>query len=84
MNKLQQQLNEIQNRTKVKIMKPAGNPDDRVSLAGEPVQYDEDGRQFFMIPAHQAEYQSKLHPHYELGDATVEDAPTKRGRKSAE
>jgi hypothetical protein len=77
MSKLQQQLDEISARTKVKIYKPEGNPDDRVSLCGSPVERDENGRQFFMIPAHQAAYQAELHPHYEVGEAVVEDAPKK-------
>jgi hypothetical protein len=77
MDALQRQLADVSNRTKVRIYKPADNPDDRVSLAGAPVQRDEEGRQFFLVPAHQAEYQAKLHPHYEVGDVEVEE--TKRG-----
>lgn len=80
---LKSQLAEIANRTKVRVYKPADNPDDRVSLAGAPVQRDEDGRQFFEIPAHQAEYQAALHPHYEVGEAFVEES-AKKGRKKAE
>lgn len=79
---LKDQINAIANRTKVRIFKPADNPDDRVSLAGAPVQHDENGRHFFEIPAHQAEYQAQLHPHYEIiGEAFVDEKP-KRGRKA--
>lgn len=78
---LQDQINAIANRTKVKIYKPVDNTDDRVSLAGEKVQLDGDGRQFFVIPAHQAEYQTQLHPHYEIiGDAFVEEIKRGPGR----
>lgn len=78
---LKDQINAITNRTKVKIYKPEGNPDDRVSLAGEKVQVDDNGQQFFCIPAHQAEYQITLHPHYEiLGEAFVEEAKRGPGR----
>lgn len=82
---LQDQINAIANKTKVRICKPADNPDDRVSLCGAPVQKDEEGRHFFEIPAHQAEYQIKLHPHYEIiGEAFVEEAKRGPGRPKAE
>lgn len=78
---LQDQINAITNRTKVKIYKPMDNPDDRVTLVGEKVQVDENGRQFFCIPVHQAEYQTTLHPHYQiLGDAFVEEPKRGPGR----
>lgn len=80
MSNLQDQINAISNKTKVRFYKPLDNQDDRVSLAGEPVQRDEDGRQFFAIPAHQAEYQTKLHPHYEAGEVFVEEPKRGPGR----
>jgi hypothetical protein len=77
------QIKQIANKTKVRVYKPTDNPDDRVSLAGAPVQRDKQGKQFFDIPAHQAEYQSKLHPHYTFGDAFI-DEPAKPGRPAKE
>lgn len=82
---LQDQINAISNRTKVRVFKPEGNPDDRVSLCGNPVQRDSEGRQFFEIPAHQAEYQVSLHPHYTvIGEAFVDEPKRGPGRPKAE
>jgi hypothetical protein len=76
------QIKTMTNKMKVRVYKPADNPDDRVSLCGCMVQREKDGRQFFDIPAHQADYQSKLHPHYIYGDAFMDEP--KRQRSAAE
>jgi len=72
-------VNDIVNRGRVKVTKPANNSDDRISLCGSPIQR-EDGEEFFIIPAHQAEYQSKLHPHYKFGEPFMEGEEKKAGR----
>lgn len=76
----QDQMNAVQNRMRVKVVKPADQLDDRLSLCGEPVQTDEDGNQYFVIPAHQAEYQMKLHPHYIFGEPYIEEEKRGPGR----
>lgn len=82
---VQAQIDAIANKTRVRIYKPADNQDDRVSLCGEPVKVDDDGQQYFEIPAHQAEYQIKLHPHYEVrGEAFVIESKRGPGRPKAE
>lgn len=47
-------IEDFKSQVKVKVTKR--DSDGRVLLCGEPVQTDEDGKQFFIIPAHQAEY----------------------------
>ena len=71
-------------RIKVKVYKPLKNPDDRLSLCGEPVQTDEEGRQFFIIPSHQAKYQKELHAHYEFGEEFEIEEKKKAGRPAKE
>ena len=58
----------IQARIKVAAYKPEKNPDNRTSLCGEPMQVDEDGREFFIIPGHCAEHHKKLFPSYEFSE----------------
>lgn len=48
----------ILNKLRVKVVKLVA--DDRNSLCGEPVKTDKEGRQYFNIPAHQAQYVSDL------------------------
>lgn len=72
------QLNALANRMKIKAFKPADNPDDRLTLCGEPVMRDDEGRQYFIIPAHAADYQSKLHPHYEFGEPYIDGEEPKK------
>jgi len=69
---LQDQINALGNKMKVKVTKDPARMDDRCSLCGEPVQQDDEGNQFFIIPAHTADYQSKLHPHYNFGEPFIE------------
>ena len=57
-----------QSRIKVAAYKPADTPDNRTSRCGEPLQYDEDGREFFVIPGHCAEMHKKLFPTYEFSE----------------
>lgn len=45
---------EFAKQVKVKVTKKEG--DGRVLLCGEQMQVDEDGKEFFIIPAHQSEY----------------------------
>jgi hypothetical protein len=65
-------------RLKCRAYKPEGNPDGRLSMCGEKVEYDKDGRQFFTIPGHQRDYQMKLNPSYEFSETydTSEGAPS--------
>lgn len=65
----------ILNKVKVRVYKVTH--DDRVSLCGEPVQTDKEGRQYFDIPAHQADYIKAVFPQYEVGD---EFMPEKEGK----
>lgn len=83
MANFEQQMNNLANKMKVKVYKPEDRLDDRPTLCGEPVQFDDDGRQFFTIPAHQADYQSKLHPHYEFGEAFIDEEPKKKPGRPA-
>lgn len=55
-------------RIKVMVQKPLKNPDDRLSLCGEAFTMNKAGRQCCVIPAHTAEYQKKLFPHYEFSE----------------
>ena len=64
---------EILNKVKVKVYKKT--PDDRTSLCGEPVQSDENGREYFIIPSHQAEYISLVFRHYEVGEEFIPENP---------
>lgn len=77
----QDQIRGMQNRMKVKVYKPQDNLDDRSSLCGSPVQSDDEGNQFFIIPASQADYQSKLHPHYIFGEAFLDESTPVPERK---
>lgn len=54
---------------KCRAYKNRENPDGRESLCGEPVQRDDDGREYFEIPGHQRDYLSKLMPSYEFTEA---------------
>jgi len=83
MGKFEDQMNAIANRTKVKVFKPVDRLDDRLTLCGEHVQHDDEGRQFFIVPAHAVEYQSKLHPHYEFGEPYVEEVEKKKAGRPA-
>ena len=58
----------IQARIKVAAYKPENNPDNRMTLCGEPLQRDEYGREFFIIPGHCAEHHKKLFPSYEFSE----------------
>lgn len=59
----------ILGKVKVKVYKKV--EDDRTSLCGEPLQIDEQGRKYFEIPAHQADYIASVFPHYEMGDEYI-------------
>ena len=72
-------------RIKVTAYKPLDNPDDRISMFGEPFQIDSNGRQFANIPSHTAEYAKKIFPFYEYSEEfEVKEgeapAPRKAGR----
>lgn len=72
--------------SKVKVRVDKKQPDDRTSLCGEPVQTDEEGRQFFIIPAHQADYIKDTFSYYEVGEQFIEEkgTPKKTGRPRKE
>lgn len=83
----------VQASIKCKAYKNEDNPDGRLSMCGEPLQYEEGtGKEFFEIPGHQREYQMKLNPSYTFSApyrvevAEVPEAPKKGGRprKAAE
>jgi hypothetical protein len=86
MSILQDQINKLGNKMKVKVTKPLDRLDDRASLCGEPVQHDDEGNQYFVIPAHAADYQSQLHPHYIFSEPFIEGLEEKKkpGRPAKE
>lgn len=59
----------ISAKIKCKAYKNQENPDGRESLCGEPLQTDENGREFFEIPGHQRDYLRKLFPSYEFSES---------------
>jgi len=59
------------NKLKVRVF--LKTPDDRLTLCGEPKQTGEDGREFFVIPAHQGKYIRDTILHYEVGEEFVEE-----------
>ena len=72
---------DMQARIKVVVKKPLKNPDNRVSIMGEPFEIGEDGREFAVIPGHTVEYLKKTHPHYEFSeeyDTDKHSAPPKK------
>lgn len=52
--------------------------DARTLLCGEEMQYDDNGRQFFFIPAHQKEYIRATIPGYEIGEEIIKDDAVKK------
>ena len=74
---------DIQARIKVRVNKPMVNPDNRVSLCGEPFLRDEEtGQEYAIIPAHCVETHKKLFPTYEFGEEFEVEA--KKTRKTKE
>lgn len=63
-------LKEFEKTLKVKVTK--NFPDGRVILCGEPVQVDESGNEFFVIPQHQAEYIKTSCPGWTVSEEFVE------------
>lgn len=59
------------NKLKVKVFLKI--PDGRLTLCGEPKQMGEDGREFFVIPAHQGKYIEDTIRHYEVGEEFIEE-----------
>jgi hypothetical protein len=59
----------LANLVKVKVIKR--REDTRTSLYGEPVQRDADGSEYFIIPAHMAEYTKQVHVGYEVGEEFI-------------
>ena len=55
-------------RFKVKVIKT--DPDDRISLCGEKLQV-EDGKHFFIIPGHQADYINRMFPSYQVTEPFI-------------
>lgn len=64
-------IDQISSSVKVKITKP--EPDALRSLFGEPVKTDEDGREFFLVPAHTAQYARETFPKYSISDEFLPD-----------
>lgn len=63
-------------RFRVKVTKT--QPDDRSSLCGEPAQTGPDGKQFFIIPAHQADYIKQIFPQYEVSEPGLPEELTQK------
>lgn len=82
MSALQEKINALGNSMKIRVTKPQDRLDDMVSLCGEPFIH-ENGEQFAIIPAHAADYQSKLHPHYIFSDPFIPE-PEKKSRKGVD
>lgn len=66
---------EMLGKIKVKVYKKV--PDDRTSLCGEPVQVDDKG-EYFVIPAHQAEYIKQIFKQYEVGEEFIPEESKKK------
>jgi len=66
---------------KVRVSKP--EPDNLKMMCGEPLQIDEKGNEYFVIPAHQAEYVSKIFSRYQVSDEFLPDdvVETMQGKK---
>lgn len=84
--------NAVNARMKVYAYKNEENPDGRETLCGEARQFDENGREFFIVPAHQKEYLKQILPSYEYSEefeakkvdgkfVPVDEAP-KMGRRA--
>lgn len=58
--------NKISSKIKVKIFKK--EPDNLQSLLGERVKTDEQGNEYFVVPASFGEYIAKVFPNYTVGD----------------
>lgn len=56
-------------RFKVKVIKDEN--DDRNSLCGEPLQKDEFGTHYFIIPGHQADYINRIFPNYQVSEPFI-------------
>lgn len=75
-------MEKAQQRIKCRAYKSEENPDGRESLCGEPIQIDENGREFFEIPGHQRDYLVKLLPSYEFSEAyDISDRPKEAAKK---
>lgn len=61
---------------KVKVRVTKTVRDDRKTLCGEPVQFDQDGNQFFVVPGHQADYVKNLFPRYAISDEFISTPPS--------
>jgi hypothetical protein len=59
-------IEDFKKQVKVKVVKSEN--DGRVLLCGEPVQVGDDGKEFFVIPAHQAEYVKTTCPGWIVGE----------------
>lgn len=67
--------NMLEQRAKCRAYKNKENPDGRVSLCGEPVQFDEDGREFFEIPGHRREDLIHRMTGYEFSEVYMVEDP---------
>lgn len=54
-------------------------PDDRARLCGEKVQSAPDGTQFFLIPAHQADYIKGIFSQYDVSDPYIPEVDPSPG-----
>ena len=59
------------NRLKVKVY--LKEPDARLTLCGEPKQFNPDGSSYFVIPSHQRQYIKDIMPHYIVGEEYLEE-----------
>lgn len=64
--------NQISSKIKKKVFKK--EPDNLRCLCGDPVQYDENGNEYFVIPASFGDYVKKTFPNYTVGDEFLPEA----------
>lgn len=76
-------MEQLSTSVKIKVTKP--EPDALRSLYGEPVQIDEDGVEFFVVPAHLSQYTRDVFPKYVISkDFLPDDEIMKLKTKSEE
>lgn len=63
---------DISARVKVKVSKP--EPDALRSLYGEPVIVDENDQEYFIVPAHKAQYTREVFPKYIVSEEFLPDS----------
>lgn len=69
-------IDDFKKQVKVKVTK--NENDARVLLCGEAMQTGDDGKEFFIIPAHQAEYIKTTCPGWDVSDEFVPEVKAEK------